>query len=166
MDILAEELGLDAVDFRRINALDVGLVTATGQEMRESVGLKECIERVDRDMRKGEFRWAWREGHRQFSWGFAVGYKNTGLGGGAPDKSSAQVELWTAPDKEIRAEVRTTSAELGQGLPGVLSACAAEELGIPARCVNVLLGDTDYCPDGGPTTLVFLRWPHAIGPFD
>ena len=43
MDILAEQLGLDAVEFRRMNALDVGLVTATGQEMRESVGLNECI---------------------------------------------------------------------------------------------------------------------------
>jgi xanthine dehydrogenase molybdenum-binding subunit len=34
----------------------------------------------------------------------------------------------------------------------VLAACAAEELGIPIECVNVLLGDTDFCPDGGPTT--------------
>jgi xanthine dehydrogenase molybdenum-binding subunit len=48
--------------------------------------------------------------------------------------------------------VRTTSAELGQGLPGVLAACVAEELGIPAGHVRVLLGDTDFCPDGGPTT--------------
>ena len=29
---------------------------------------------------------------------------------------------------------------------------AAEELGIPVQNVHVLLGDTDYCPDGGPTT--------------
>jgi len=41
---------------------------------------------------------------------------------------------------------------MGQGLPIVLAACAAEELGIEASAVNVLLGDTDYCPDGGPTT--------------
>jgi xanthine dehydrogenase molybdenum-binding subunit len=152
MDILAEQLGLDAVEFRRMNTLDVGLVTATGQEMRESVGLNECISRVDQDMRKGDFHWTWPEGQRQFAWGFAVGYKNTGLGGGAPDKSSAQVEVWAGPGGEVRAEVRTTAAELGQGLPAVLSACVAEELGIPASSVNVLLGDTDYCPDGGPTT--------------
>lgn len=152
MDILAQELGLDAVDLRRMNTLDVGLVTATGQKMRESVGLNECIERVDQDMRGDDFRWTWREGHREFAWGFAVGYKNTGLGGGAPDKSSAQVEVWVEPDGKVHAEVRTTAAELGQGLPAVLAACTAEELGIPARRVNVLLGDTDYCPDGGPTT--------------
>ena len=152
MDILAKELGLDAVDLRRMNTLDVGLVTATGQKMRESVGLNECIERVDQDMRGSDFRWTWREGHREFAWGFAVGYKNTGLGGGAPDKSSAQVEVWVEPDEKVRAEVRTTAAELGQGLPAVLADCTAEELGIPASRVNVLLGDTDFCPDGGPTT--------------
>ena len=152
MDILAEQLGLDAVEFRRLNALDVGLVTATGQKMRESVGLNECIERVDEDMRVGDFRWTWREGHKHLAWGFAVAYKNTGLGGGAPDKSSAQVEVWARPGEAVCAEVRTTAAELGQGLPAVLAACVAEELGIPASQVNVLLGDTDYCPDGGPTT--------------
>lgn len=157
MDILAEQLGLDAVEFRRRNALDIGLITATGQVMRESVGLNECIKRVDEDMRADDFRWSWREGHRHFAWGFAIAYKNTGLGGGAPDKSSAQVEVWTrpgetVPSEAVYAEVRTTAAELGQGLPAVLAACVAEELGIPARHVNVLLGDTDYCPDGGPTT--------------
>ena len=156
MDILAEELGLDAVEFRRMNTLQVGSVTATGQKMRESVGLNECIERVDKDMRAGDFLWSWREGHRHFAWGLAIGYKNTGLGGGAPDKSSAQVEVWAQPDNgagiAVRAEVRTSSAEMGQGLPAVLAACTAEELGIPIDRVNVLLGDTDYCPDGGPTT--------------
>ncbi len=150
MDMLAEELGIDAVEFRRLNALEVGSVTATGQTMRESVGLNECIERVDLDMRDGDFRWSWQEGHRVFAWGLAIGYKNTGLGGGAPDKSTAQVELWADP--HLRAEVRTSSAEMGQGLPAVLAACVAEELGIPGSAVNVLLGDTDYCPDGGPTT--------------
>ena len=152
MDILAEELGFDAVEFRRLNTLDVGSVTATGQTMRESVGLNECIKLVNHDMRDAGFRWTWQEGHRIFAWGLAIGYKNTGLGGGAPDKSSAQVELWVEPDNTVRAEVRTSSAEMGQGLPAVLAACAAEELGIPAECVNVLLGDTDFCPDGGPTT--------------
>jgi xanthine dehydrogenase molybdenum-binding subunit len=152
MDILAEALGMDAVELRRRNALQVGSITATGQQMRESVGLGECIERVDGDMRDGAFSWTWQEGHRKFAWGLAVGYKNTGLGGGAPDKSSAQVEIWLDDNEAPRAQVRTTSAELGQGLPGVLSACAAEELGLALDNVDVLLGDTDHCPDGGPTT--------------
>ncbi|NNL06028.1 MAG: molybdopterin-dependent oxidoreductase [Xanthomonadales bacterium] len=152
MDILAGELGIDAVELRRMNTLDVGSVTCTGQTMRESVGLNECIERVDADMRDDGFRWSWEEGSSRFAWGLAVGYKNTGLGGGAPDKATAEVGLWLDENDEPRAEVRTSSAELGQGLPAVLAACAAEELGLPRDRVAVLLGDTDYCPDGGPTT--------------
>ena len=152
MDMLAEKLGLDAVEFRRMNALDVGSETSTGQVMRESVGLNECIDKVEHDMRSDDFRWTWDEGHRRFAWGMAVGYKNTGLGGGAPDKATAEVEAWQDPDKGLMAEVRISSAEMGQGLPAVLAACAAEELGIPTEHVNVLLGDTDHCPDGGPTT--------------
>ena len=152
MDMLAEKLGLDAVEFRRMNALDVGSETSTGQVLRESVGLHECIDKVEHDMRGDNFRWTWDEGHRRFAWGIAIGYKNTGLGGGAPDKATAEVEAWQDPDKGLVAEVRTSSAEMGQGLPGVLAACVAEELGISSDRVSVLLGDTDYCPDGGPTT--------------
>ena len=152
MDMLAEKLKLDAVEFRRMNALDVGSETSTGQVLRESVGLQECIDKVEHDMRGDGFRWTWDEGHRRFAWGLAVGYKNTGLGGGAPDKATAEVEAWQDPEKGLMAEVRTSSAEMGQGLPGVLAACVAEELGISSERVSVLLGDTDYCPDGGPTT--------------
>jgi len=152
MDMLAEKLELDTVEFRRTNALDVGSQTSTGQVLRESVGLNECIDKVETDMRRDGFCWAWDEGHRRFAWGIAVGYKNTGLGGGAPDKATAEVEAWQDSDKGLMAEVRISSAEMGQGLPAVLAACAAEELGIPTEHVSVLLGDTDYCPDGGPTT--------------
>jgi xanthine dehydrogenase molybdenum-binding subunit len=152
MDILAEQLGMDPVRLRRINALDVGSVTCTGQTMKESVGLNECIDKVDQDMRDSRFRWTWEEGRSRFSWGMAIGYKNTGLGGGAPDKAGAEVEAWLDDNGQAVAEVRTSSAEMGQGLPAVLAACAAEELGLPAHRVNVLLGDTDHCPDGGPTT--------------
>jgi len=152
MDMLAGKLGLDAIEFRRMNALDVGSETSTGQVMRESVGLNECIDKVEHDMRSDDFRWTWDEGHLRFAWGIAVGYKNTGLGGGAPDKATAEVEAWQDPEKGLMAEVRISSAEMGQGLPAVLAAFAAEELGIPTERVSVLLGDTDYCPDGGPTT--------------
>jgi len=49
-------------------------------------------------------------------------------------------------------EVRTSAAEIGQGLVGVLASIAAEELGLPYEQVRVLLSDTDLTPDGGPTT--------------
>ncbi len=158
MDLVAEELGMDPIAFRRHNILDVGKTTCTGQVLQESCGLGECLDWVERDMRayheaRGEpFRWSWNEGSKRYAWGLAVGYKNTGLGGGAPDKASAICRVYLDDAGRPRAEVRTTSAEMGQGLPAVLAACAAEELGLPYEDVRVLLGDTDVCPDGGPTT--------------
>ena len=152
MDLLADKLGLDPVDLRRQNALRVGSTTSTGQQLRESAGLVDCIDRVDAEMRGADFQWSWSRGDRRYAWGTAVAYKNTGLGGGAPDKATAIVEAWQDPERGRMAEVRISSAEMGQGLPGVLAACAAEELGTAAENVGVLLGDTDVCPDGGPTT--------------
>ncbi|HEX9838056.1 MAG TPA: molybdopterin cofactor-binding domain-containing protein, partial [Anaerolineales bacterium] len=52
MDMLAETLKIEPVELRRMNALHVGSITNTGQVLRESVGLTECIDRVDAEMRK------------------------------------------------------------------------------------------------------------------
>lgn len=152
MDILAGMLGMDPIEFRRINAQQVGVTTATGQVLRESVGMLETIDDVQRDMQAHHngsgFQWTWREGHKAYAWGIACAYKNTGLGGGAPDWSTAEVEAF----EDGTVEVRTSSADMGQGLPHVLAQCAAEELKLPYERVRVLLSDTDLTPDGGPTT--------------
>jgi selenium-dependent xanthine dehydrogenase len=151
MDLIAEALGMDPTELRLKNAQKVGATTATGQLLRESVGLIETIRKVDADMRgglNGSFRWGWREGDKAYGWGIACAYKNTGLGGGAPDKSAAEVEAFD----DGTVEVRTSSADMGQGLVAVLAQCAAEELGLPYKQVRVLLSDTDLTPDGGPTT--------------
>jgi CO/xanthine dehydrogenase Mo-binding subunit/aerobic-type carbon monoxide dehydrogenase small subunit (CoxS/CutS family) len=159
MDTLAGELGIDRVALRRMNALRVGSITNTGQELRESVGLTECIDKAEAEMRRlaqlegdGQSPFASRPvpgaPHLKRAWGFAVAYKNTGLGGGAPDKSGAEVQLY--PDGTF--EVRTSAAELGQGLVTVLQMIVAEEFSVSARRVRVLVMDTDLTPDGGPTT--------------
>jgi len=151
MDLVAEAIGMDAMAFRLKNAQRVGATTATGQLLRESVGLIETIEICDRDMRgglNGNFRWNWQEGDTAYGWGVACAYKNTGLGGGAPDKSDAEIEAY----EDGTIEVRSSSADMGQGLIAVLAQCAAEELGVPYDKVRVLLSDTDRTPNGGPTT--------------
>lgn len=155
MDVLAERLGMDPIALRRLNALRVGKTTSTGQEMRESVGLVACIDAVEKKLKEitnGRDPWTPVEvegsPNLRRVWGFAVAFKNTGLGEGAPDKAGAEVELY--PDGTV--EARTSSAELGQGLNTVLQMTAAEELGIPLEQVRVLLSDTDLTPDGGPTT--------------
>jgi xanthine dehydrogenase molybdenum-binding subunit len=49
-------------------------------------------------------------------------------------------------------EVRTSAAELGQGLVTVLRMIVAQEFSLPPERVRVLVMDTDLTPDGGPTT--------------
>ncbi|MBX3000790.1 MAG: molybdopterin-dependent oxidoreductase [Caldilineaceae bacterium] len=170
MDILAEQLGMDPAELRRKNAMRVGVSTATGQLLRESVGLLECLDKVEQGIKNDELKIKngtsesvaqpnhhssfinpWkpvRIGTKVYAWGIAAGYKNTGLGGGAPDKATAEVEVFP----NGTAEIRTSSAEMGQNLIGVLAACTAEELGLPFDKVRVLVMDTDLTPDGGPTT--------------
>ncbi|HJS19042.1 MAG TPA: molybdopterin cofactor-binding domain-containing protein [Anaerolineales bacterium] len=169
IDKLAETLSIDPVELRRMNALHVGSITNTGQVMRESVGLMECIDKVDAEMRKhnphpfkptsdsvssitpypapnGIGQGA--EGQWIRAWGFGAAYKNTGLGGGAPDISGADVELYA----DGTFQVRSSAAELGQGLVTVMRLVVAEEMSVPPEQVRVLVMDTDLSPNGGPTT--------------
>lgn len=154
MERLAEALRIDPIELRLNNALREGSITNTGQVLRESVGLVECIDRVEAELRKMEpgdpFKAQPVPGapHLIRSWGFAVAYKNTGLGGGAPDKAGAEVELFA----DGSLEIRTASAELGQGLVTVLQMIVAQEFSLSPTKVRVLVMDTDLTPDGGPTT--------------
>ncbi|MDR3574954.1 MAG: molybdopterin-dependent oxidoreductase [Anaerolineaceae bacterium] len=154
VDRMAETLKMDPVEFRKKNALKVGSITNTGQLLKESVGLCECIEKVDKELRlaAGENPFSSKivsgAYNKRTAWGFAAAYKNTGLGGGAEDKAGAEVEVYD----DGSVEVRTSSAEIGQGLVTVLQMIVAEEMEIPIEKVKVLLSDTDLTPDGGPTT--------------
>jgi xanthine dehydrogenase molybdenum-binding subunit len=153
MDKLAEELNIDPVELRRMNALHVGSITNTGQELKESVGLLECIDRVDAEMRKQNahpFKPTIDSKNPNLvrAWGFASAYKNTGLGGGAPDISGADVELYA----DGTFQVRSSAAELGQGLVTVMRLVVSEEMAVAPEKVRVLVMDTDLTPNGGPTT--------------
>lgn len=168
MDMLAEKLSMDRIELRRKNALRVGSVTNTGQMLRESVGLLECIDRVQAEMVKKAAGDPFKpipvpgKPHLLQVWGFAAAYKNTGLGEGSSDKAGADVELF----ENGALEVRTSSAELGQGLVTVLQMIVAEEFDLPPAKVNVLVMDTDLTPDGGPTTAsrqTFVTGNAALG---
>lgn len=155
IDELAHKLGMDPIEIRRKNALRVGSVTNTGALIRESCGMLECIDKVanalNDDLAPTGGAWVFRRPDcpdHVYAWGFAAAYKNTGLGGGANDCSTVEVEAFG----DGSVEVRTSAAEIGQGLVGVLASIAAEELGLPYAQIRVLLSDTDLTPDGGPTT--------------
>ncbi len=134
MDMLAEKLGMDRVELRRMNALHVGSITNTGQVLRDSVGLTECIDKVEAEMLKLDPNpFAPKvdpaDPNLVRAWGYASAYKNTGLGGGAPDISGADVELY----EDGTFQVRSSAAELGQGLVTVMRLVVSEEMGVDSR---------------------------------
>ena len=153
MDMLAEKLIMDPIELRKLNALHVSSVTNTGQVLDESVGLLACIVRLEDEIRRNNpqpFKPIVDPDNSNLvkSWGIAAAYKNTGLGGGAPDFSNADIELY----EDGTFEVRSSAAELGQGLVAVMQMIVSEEMSVSPDKVRVLVMDTDLSPDGGPTT--------------
>jgi selenium-dependent xanthine dehydrogenase len=150
MDVIAEAVGLSPFELRRRNALKVGSSTATGQVLRDSVGLLDCLARVEAAM--GEALAAQPEPelppHIRRGWGVAAVYKNVGLGTGLADSAGAIVEILPSG----RVYIRAGAAEVGQGHDDVLRQIAAEMFGLSPADVDVLLGDTALTPDSGATT--------------
>ncbi|HOO58902.1 MAG TPA: molybdopterin-dependent oxidoreductase, partial [Anaerolineaceae bacterium] len=155
IDMLAQELGMDPLTLRKINALQVGSQTNTGQLLEESVGLLDCLNQIETHLHRiagsepfkpQEIR---RDGKDYITcWGISAAYKNTGLGGNGPDKGAADVEL----RMDGSLQVRTAAAEIGQGLVTVLRLLVAETLNRSPDDVDVLVMDTDLTPESGPTT--------------
>lgn len=131
MDILAEMVGMDPVEFRLKNALDLGSVTATGQVLKTSVGIKECI-------RKAADAIGWKERVQGRGKGIAVMHEMTAT----PATSSCFIKL----NEDGTAEVQTSSVEIGQGCHTVLAQIAAEELGLKMEDVRIVGPDTDLTP--------------------
>jgi xanthine dehydrogenase molybdenum-binding subunit len=149
LDIIAERLGLHPLELRRRNALHVGAVTATGQLLRDSVGLPDTIDRVDEAVRAlGQAVLLPSGPDKRRGWGFACNLKNVGLGNGAADSAGATVLV----TEDGRVEVRIGAAEIGQGVVGIAAQVAAEVLGAEPEQVAVIVGDTGLVPDGGATT--------------
>lgn len=62
MDELAKRLGINPLRFRLMNALDVGLTTATGQPCDEGVGIKATLEKLHEVVRNdSELRSMWED---------------------------------------------------------------------------------------------------------
>jgi CO/xanthine dehydrogenase Mo-binding subunit len=139
MDKLAKALEMDPIELRLKNAFEAGSVTATGQVLGSSVGLKKTLagaQKVVADWREG----VRREENSTKRKGIGVGTMWYGVGNtGHPNPAGAFVELLD----DGSALVLTSCAEIGQGSDTVLAQIAAEELGIEdVSKVKVYSGDT------------------------
>jgi CO/xanthine dehydrogenase Mo-binding subunit len=137
MDMIAEELGIDALEFRRRN-----LITADDQyHTGELITDNHFSEMLDRSI-EGI---GWHEPleppsapHKVRGKGFAVIIKGTVT----PSTSTATVRL----NDDGSANVLTSSVEMGQGAKTALAVLAAERLGLQLDCVRVSSVDTAFTP--------------------
>jgi CO/xanthine dehydrogenase Mo-binding subunit len=80
IDRLAEQLGLDPIDFRRRNALKVGDTTATGQVLESSSAFDETLAAVKEGLARLVLPVS--GARKKIGVGIASAYKNVGMGGG------------------------------------------------------------------------------------
>jgi len=146
MDALAARLGMDPFELRLKNVLDVGAVTATGQRLTESVGVRQCLEAVREQL--GKEKLPTPQPGSRLGVGVAVAYKNVGLGPHVDDRAGALAEL--SGDGQV--VLRTGCIDMGQGQDTVMAQIAAHTLGVPYERVVVISGDTATCPDSYMTT--------------
>jgi len=132
MDTLADKLGMDPVEFRLLNCLKDGGVTATG-EVVYGVGLTECIKTVAE-------RIGWGEKKEGVEKGIAIMCKAPAM----PTNASSSACLKFNEDGSVT--LMTSAAEIGQGAMTALAQIAAEELSLPIEAVSVSCPDTAITP--------------------
>ncbi|MFQ5400701.1 MAG: selenium-dependent xanthine dehydrogenase [Anaerolineae bacterium] len=135
IDELCEKGGFDRWQFRYDNALDDGDMTATGQVIEGGAGAKATLLAVKDAFYKAKYA------------GLACGIKNTGIGNGMPDASSARITI-AAPDKVIIDHGWT---EMGQGVNTVALQVVCNETGIDPSLIEVRI-DTAAEQAAGMTT--------------
>lgn len=160
IDRLAAKLGMDPLEFREKNLLQVGDETTFGQILDHSVGM---IETVKQAKEKSEWIENWKpapqikEIHEEIKRGKflkrGIGtstiFYGLGLGSAGKPLSRTGAYVQLEPDGSVIFSVGTT--EIGQGMITVLSQIVAEELGIDYNKVRMTPVDTSRVPDSGPT---------------
>src|SRR4051812_44291762 len=137
LDELAEKLGIDPVELRRIN--DTAIDPIDGKPY-SSRSLMKCY-----DAAADAFGWihrsvaprSMRDGDWLIGMGCATAAYPTHIGA-----VTARVRL--LPNGHVR--VQTAAHEIGNGIYTVLAQLAAERLGVPLKSVTVELGDSNLPP--------------------
>ena len=144
IDELAEKLGIDPLEIRRINGLKAGDPNATGQVYEQSVGLLETIATIadqPAPPKPAETdRYLYGTGYASLAQGISNGAEGV-------DVTGASVQM--SQDGSVLVGIGLT--ELGQGSRTVWSQIASEVLGVGMESVSVRLVDTDAVHDSGPT---------------
>jgi len=137
MDIIAEKLGIDPIRLRMKNILEEGEENPIG-EITESIGVKECLDKVSKWIEWGKKSEAEAEAGWVSGKGVGIGPCLVGLG------YSATSKVKVCSDGTLA--VYFGSSEMGQGAHTVVAQIAAEEFKVPMSKVKVIYGDTEVTP--------------------
>jgi CO/xanthine dehydrogenase Mo-binding subunit len=151
IDELAEDIGLDPVEFRRINCLKTGSLLVTGGKMHPT-GLPQCLEKAARAIDWGQKSTPGSATKRRGK-GLALMWKAPAMPPNAG--SSAWVEL----NEDGTVTVGVGGQEIGQGSFTVAAQIAAAALGVPYDWVRIAGPvDTQYSPYEWQTVASRLTW--------
>ncbi len=147
LDVLADRLGIDPLDFRRRNVLDVGMETPTEQRLESSVGIGASLDAL----RPAYDRMIARAGNESADGrrlGVGIGGMWYGIGKtGMPNASTVRVDI----ESDGGVLVYSDCADIGQGSDMVVRMVCAETLGAPLDSVRLHAPDTDLTPNSGST---------------
>jgi CO/xanthine dehydrogenase Mo-binding subunit len=138
LDIVAHEIGIEPLEFRRKNALKDGRTTVTGQVL-ENVGFIECLDKAAKDIE-------WDKRANKIS---KTKYRGKGIAGmykapSMPNNVGSSAILKINEDGTVNLLV--SAMDLGQGSDTVLTQIAAEVLTVPISRISIMTGDTDCTP--------------------
>ena len=154
MEEIAEQIGMDVVEFKRKNWIKQGdemiMAVALGegregkpQEVTTSA-LAECVDIGARAMqwyeKRGKARTVEGKPHLKRGIGMAVVMHGTGIAG--LDMGAASIKL----NDDGSFNVLFGATDLGTGADTVLAQIAAETLGVPVEDILVYAADTDMTP--------------------
>ncbi len=135
LDLLAKSVGLSSWEIRFRNALEPGMVNATGQIVDEGTAVKETLLAVREVYESSKYA------------GIACVMKNTGIGVGLRDISRVKIRI-----SKGKVIVLTGAQCIGQGLGTVLTQILTEATGLPQALIEVAQPDTFLTPNAGTTT--------------
>lgn len=146
---LAETLGMDEVELRRINCLKDGSLTTTGVPV-DHVILQEImdatVEETDYVRKHAEYK-KQTDPHKRKGIGLAICYRGCGLGAESPDASGCMM----IANEDGSVSITSGLAENGQGLKTAYAQIAAEALGIRYEDVQFPQIDSYAIADSGMT---------------
>lgn len=146
MDRLADQLGMDPIRLREINALRPGDTTATGQRLGHDASALPVLREAVKRSSFREKRRKWRGTNRGI--GASLFFHGSGFTGGGEVKLASKASLDLTPKG---ARIRVASTEIGQGTRTMHAQIVADALGVLFAAIEVHDVDTAFVPDSGPT---------------